>query len=98
MHHGYLPTMVDHINQVVEDNRIENLRAADKHTNQYNTPAKSSGCGLKGVRFDKSRNKWMTSIRTKQKRIFLGRFKTAEEAHEAYKAAALKYHGEFARF
>lgn len=98
MYHGYLPPMVDHINQVVSDNRIENLRAADKHTNQYNSPAKSWGCGLKGVRFDKSRNKWMTSIRTKEKRKFLGRFDTAEEAHEAYKKAALELHGEFARF
>jgi hypothetical protein len=98
MYHGYLPPMVDHINQVVDDNRIENLRAADKHTNQYNTPAKSWGCGLKGVCFDKSRNAWVTSIRVFKKRLYLGRFNTPEEAHEAYKAAALKYHGEFARF
>lgn len=98
MNHGYLPPMVDHINQIVDDNRIENLRAADKHTNQYNSPAKSWGCGFKGVTLDKSRNKWMTSIRTKTRRIFLGRFDTSEEAHEAYKKAALELHGEFARF
>lgn len=96
MHHGYLPPMVDHKNRIHDSNNIENLRAADKHTNQYNSPAKSWGCGLKGARFDKSRNKWMASIRTKTKRKFLGRFDTAEEAHEAYKKAAIELHGEFA--
>jgi hypothetical protein len=98
MHYGYFPPMIDHINQIKDDNRIENLRAADKHTNQYNSPAKSWGCGLKGVTFDKSRNKWIANIRTKDNRKFLGRFKTPEEAHEVYKKAALDLHGEFARF
>jgi hypothetical protein len=98
MHHGYLPPMVDHINQVVGDNRIENLRAANKYTNQYNTAAKSNGCGLKGARFHKPGNVWISSIRVLTKRIHLGSFKTAEEAHEAYKKAALELHGEFARF
>lgn len=90
--------MVDHINQVVDDNRIENLRAADKYTNQQNSGPKQSISGLKGARFDKSRNRYLSDIRVFKKRIHLGTYKTAEEAHEAYKVAALKYHGEFARF
>lgn len=98
MHHGYLTEMIDHINCIKTDNRIENLRASDRCTNQQNTGAMATGCGLKGARYDKSRDLWMSSIRVYKKRIFLGRFKTKEEAHEAYKAAALKYHGEFARF
>lgn len=98
MHHGYLPEMIDHINCIKTDNRIENLRASDRYTNQQNTYAMSTGCGLKGARYDKSRDLWMSSIRVYKKRIFLGRFKTKEEAHEAYKEAAKKYHGEFARW
>lgn len=98
MHYGYLPPMVDHINQVVGDNRIENLRASDKYTNQQNSGPKQSISGLKGARFDKSRNRYLSDIRVFKKRIHLGTYKTAEEAHEAYKVAALKYHGEFARF
>jgi hypothetical protein len=98
MHHGYLPEMVDHENRITTDNNIGNLRDSDRHSNQQNTVAIKTGSGLKGARYDKSRDLWMSSIRVYKKRIFLGRFKTKEEAHEAYKAAALKYHGEFARF
>ena len=98
MFNGYLPEMVDHENCIKTDNTITNLRDSNKHTNQQNVGATKHGCGLKGARFDKSRGLWMASIRVYKKRIFIGRYKTAEEAHEAYKVAALKYHGEFARF
>lgn len=98
MINGYLPEMVDHGNGQKTDNHAGNLRDSNKYTNQQNTKAMSTGCGLKGARFDKSRNLWMSSIRVMKKRIFLGRFKTKEEAHEAYKAAAIKYHGNFANW
>ena len=98
MCNGFLPEMIDHINCDKTDNRIENLRASNKYTNMQNVGPLKHGCGLKGARWDKSRNLWMASIRVYKKRLFIGRYKTAEEAHEAYKAAALKYHGEFARF
>jgi hypothetical protein len=102
MHHGYLPTVVDHINRDPSDNRIENLRAADWSSNQHNRAiSKKNTSGFKGVTWDKSRGLYMAAIRYKggnKNGKTLGRFKTAEEAHEAYKAAALKYHGEFACF
>ena len=47
----------------------------------------------KGVTFDRSRGKFVAQMSDGNKRVFLGRFSTAEEASDAYKAAA----GEFAK-
>ena len=42
--------------------------------------------GLKGICFDKSRNKWLAYLYRNNKRIRIGRFKTIQEAQNALKA------------
>lgn len=97
-HHGYFPDQVDHINTVRTDNRIENLRKASRSQNMHNTRARSNNTsGFKGVSWCKRKLKWRMSICVNYRQIFGGYFDTAEAAHEAYKKAADKYHGEFAR-
>lgn len=99
MHNGKMPNVIDHINSIRDDNRIENLRDATCQTNQYNRGVSvANKIKLKGVIFEKSRSKFRADIRINGNGTTIGRFKTKEEAHEAYKQAALKYHGEFARF
>ncbi len=99
MIHGYLPEMIDHKNGIRYDNNIENLRAATSQQNQCNrSTSKNNKLKLKGVIFEKSRNKYRADIKAKGAPMTIGRFDTAEEAHEAYKKAALELHGEFARF
>lgn len=91
--------VIDHINGIVYDNRIENLRIANFKENNHNRRvSKRSKSGFKGVYpcHNNTPNKpWMASIMSNGKRFFIGAFKTKEEAHEAYKAAAKKHHKTF---
>lgn len=91
---------VDHTNLNRLDNQKSNLRVVDKLQNMLNTPVRShSRVGLKGVgkRNDCKRSKpYYAKITVNKKKIFLGYFKTAEEAHKVYSEAAKKYFGEFA--
>lgn len=103
LHHEIMKTkLIDHINGDGLDNRKNNLRKCSRSENQRNrSVSNNSKIGLKGVRFDsrKGRVKRFYATITHEKKIyFLGFFMTKEEAHEAYKQAAIKYHGEFAKW
>lgn len=89
---------VDHQNLNREDNRWCNLREATRSENHANRRVrKDNRCGLKGVCLHKQSGLWMMQIKMNvEKRTKL--FRTPEEAHAAYCAAAEKIHGEFARW
>jgi len=90
---------VDHINRNPLDNRRENLRICTHQQNQYNRTKQSNNTsGFKGVSFNKEKQKFEARIGIDGKSKFLGYFDTAEKASECYKQAALKHHGDFARF
>ena len=75
--------VVDHINNIKTDNRIENLQLL---TNRENTSKDKKNCSsiYTGVSFDKKNNKWISSIKINNKSKHLGRFKTEIEASKAY--------------
>jgi len=77
--------IVDHINQNRTDNRIENLRWVTKSGNQRNS--KNQGKCMKGVYFNKEKNKFQAQIQIDYKHKYLGRFDTELEAHQAYMKA-----------
>lgn len=91
--------IIDHINGNKSDNRIENLREATNGQNRANSKTTNKH-GLKGVRrlpWMKETDKcWQASIKYNKKVIYLGCYHTKEEAHFAYKEAAIRLHGEFA--
>jgi hypothetical protein len=99
MVHGEWPKIdVDHINCIKDDNRISNLRLATRHQNLANTRVrKTNKLGLKGVYLHKAPNSYRSLIRVRGKRIDLGIFQSPEEAAAAYKKAAERYFGDFAR-
>ena len=90
--------VVDHINGNPLDNRRANLRICTSAENRRNSKLYShSKSGLKGVYFDKQKNRWRARITVNYRRMFLGNFGTKEEAHAAYWQAAQEHHKEFAR-
>jgi hypothetical protein len=93
---GEWPTQIDHINGDRADNRIENLREATPTQNMCNRKEGWGVSGFKGVVRNKTGHKWVAQIRFQNTLHRLGTFASREAAHEAYKAAAAKMHGEFA--
>lgn len=97
--HGEWPSgQLDHVNGDPRDNWIDNLRVATNAQNNWNKAWRGRNVsGYRGVSYDKDRNQFYARIRVNDKKMFLGRFNTAEDAAEAYIFAALEHHGEFAR-
>ncbi|MBM2884086.1 HNH endonuclease [Chromobacterium phragmitis] len=92
---GLQPEEVDHINGVKTDNRIANLRAADRRKNEYNKPVSVlSKTGVKGVSFDGYG--YRARARVNGRRVNIGYFKTLEEAEIAAIKFRSTYQGEFA--
>lgn len=90
---------IDHKNGDGLDNRWENLRTATPSENmQHRGVPSNNTTGHKGTCFDKKTGRFVAGIKVAGKRINLGAFDTLKEASEAYRAAAVKYYGPFARW
>ena len=97
MHNGWMPEVVDHINLVRNDHRIENLRAATHVTNNYNkTAQKNSKTGIKNVCWSKQNKKWFVQLTQNRKPVFKEYFDDLELAELVAMEARNLYHGEFA--
>lgn len=98
MHHGYLPSKVDHINGNKEDNRIENLRGCTNSQNCQNSGLRTNNTsGYKGVTWHKRLNKFQGAVMYQGKSYHAGSFDTAEEADRQTRKLRESLHGEFHR-
>jgi hypothetical protein len=98
--HGEWPNehYIDHINLNKLDNRICNLRKATHGQNVANSRPRSAS-GQKGAYpVPGVKNKWQAQINIDGKTTTVGFYDSLEEAALAYRAAATKLYGEFARF
>ena len=99
LYYGVWPDeLLDHINGVRADNRIENLRPASHRENSRNRkPYKSFSSRHKGVHWRKCDSRWISQIKySKGKQKHLGSYTSEEEAARAYDKAARELFGEYA--
>ena len=97
LNRGEWPTRLDHINGNRADNRIENLRESSHTENMWNAKSRNGQTRVKGVVWEKSKERYRVRMRVNGQRLSFGHFKTLDEARSAVQAARTKYHGEFAR-
>jgi hypothetical protein len=95
--HGEWPAgLIDHINNDPSDNRIENLRIADRAENGWNARRKRNNkSGVTGVYYAKREGLWVAEIFARGKKHSLGHFKTKEEAAAARKDGEREHFGEY---
>ena len=85
-YYGHSDLLIDHINGIRHDNRIENLEYVTNSENTlrgYERNGKSSK--FRGVSFSpRTKNKWAVSVSVNNKTIHIGRYETEIEAHREY--------------
>lgn len=88
--------VIDHINRNYSDNKWSNLRKATNSQNQGNRKFhKLNKSGYRGVCYIKKKNLYQAQISIHNKKVWIGYFKTAELAYEAYLKVAKEHFGEF---
>lgn len=77
---------IDHIDGNPRNNAIANLRDVTRSVNEQNRHGanRNSSTGLLGIWPDKINDGFVASIMTNRKKVVIGRYTTAEEAHAAY--------------
>ena len=88
--------LIDHRDGVGTNDAWNNLRPATYAENSMNR--RSNRTGLKGTSKIKNGAGWRAVIRVGRKFIHLGTFENEQAAHAAYCEAAMRLHGDFARF
>jgi len=87
--------VIDHINGVRTDNRIENLRLVTRKQNQENQQramVNNQSSGVRGVHWHPRGKSWQVSIGHEGQQYYIGQFKSIEDAQRAYAGAAALFH------
>lgn len=99
-HHGHIPEIVDHIDCDRTNNKIENLRAANKkQNNDNNRIRKDNSSGIKGISIYKDKNCIHAQLQHNGKKYHKHFFPINESNMESAKQWIIEirkiHHGEF---
>lgn len=86
---------IDHIDGKRANNAFSNLRDVSKNANiqnQKKPQSRNKSSGYLGVFKNYNSNKFMARITVNNRKIYLGSFSEAEDAHEAYLKAKRELH------
>jgi hypothetical protein len=93
--YGEWPDEIDHLDGHCDNNAITNLRSCNRSQNNWNAKRLTGQSGLRGAYLDERNLQWYSKIQIGGQQKFLGNFNSAEEAHQAFEAAARDSHGDF---
>jgi len=97
-HKGWWPPELDHRDLNKQNNKISNLRLANRTQQNANQRARINNVlGIKGVHVRKDTGQFRATITIYRKQRCLGSYWTLEEARMAYVRAAKKLFRDFAR-
>jgi len=83
--------VIDHINDIKTDNRVENLQLVSQRFNSNKTPKDIYTSQYKGVSWNKNKKKWASYIKINGKNKYLGLFSSEIEASNVYQQALKDY-------
>ena len=92
---------IDHKDTNFKNDKWNNLRLATDSQNQANRgPSRLNSSGVRSVyaRVSGGKLKWGAAVAKNKKRHYLGLFSVKADAVHAYKEAAIRLHGEYARW
>jgi len=92
-------TEVDHADGNRLNNQRSNIRLCNGSQNQINKgPQPCNTSGFKGVSWHKQKGRWQAQISVNGRNKYIGHYDTPADAAAAYRAEAVRLHGDFARF
>lgn len=91
--HGVWPSKpIVHINGKKDDNRIENLKEVSRsELSSSSNSGRKSSTGVKGVTYNKANDRYIAQISRNHVNMYIGSFKTLNEARLAYLAEVEKF-------
>jgi hypothetical protein len=98
-HYGYFPEFVDHIDGNKQNNRIENLREANKQENSQNQKVRwTNSSGVKGVSWHKVNKKWKVALCKNYRSYYFGTYEDKELAELVSMEATDLLHENFSAY